>query len=104
MCNYVIAELNVENLNSEETECIQVNEGETVTVNITDDENVVKEVKIGADLNPQEKEEMIKLLKDYVDVFAWSYADMPGLCDQCTYAAFTQTLSKKKGNHHRVLS
>jgi hypothetical protein len=38
-----------------------------------------KEVKIGASLQPEVKESLIKLLREYVDVFAWSYQDMPGL-------------------------
>ena len=38
-----------------------------------------KEVKIGASLNPDVKSELIELLKEYVDIFAWSYQDMPGL-------------------------
>ena len=48
------------------------------TVNLGSEENV-KEVKIGALLSPQIKEQLISLLKEYVDVFAWSYQDMPGL-------------------------
>jgi hypothetical protein len=38
-----------------------------------------KEVKIGATLQPEVKEGLVKLLREYVDVFAWSYQDMPGL-------------------------
>jgi hypothetical protein len=38
-----------------------------------------KEVKIGALLHPEVKSRLIDLLKEYVDVFAWSYQDMPGL-------------------------
>lgn len=38
-----------------------------------------KEVKIGALLVPTVKERMIELLKEYVDVFSWSYQDMPWL-------------------------
>lgn len=30
-------------------------------------------------LSPEVKGQMISLLKEYVDVFAWSYQDMPGL-------------------------
>ena len=48
------------------------------TVNLGSEENV-KEVKIGALLSPQVKEQLISLLKEYVDVFAWSYQDMPSL-------------------------
>jgi hypothetical protein len=30
-------------------------------------------------ITPEEKEELIALLRVYVDVFAWSYKDVPGL-------------------------
>jgi len=38
-----------------------------------------KEIKIGASLDPAVKKCIIELLKEYVDIFAWSYRDMPGL-------------------------
>src|ERR1051325_10980025 len=38
-----------------------------------------KEVNIGALLDNNVKGKLIDLLKEYVDVFAWSYQDMPGL-------------------------
>ena len=38
-----------------------------------------KEVKIGTTLSPTTRKELIDLLQDYNDVFAWSYQDMPGL-------------------------
>ena len=38
-----------------------------------------KEVKIGASLYPDVKRRLIELLKEYEDIFAWSYQDMPGL-------------------------
>ena len=38
-----------------------------------------KEVKIGANLEPSVKNFLTQLLHDYVEVFAWSYEDMPGL-------------------------
>ena len=37
-----------------------------------------KEVKIGTTLSPATRKELIDLLQDYSDVFAWSYQDMPG--------------------------
>ena len=43
----------------------------------TDDEK--KEVKIGSSLDSSTKKEIIDLLKEYADIFAWSYQDMPGL-------------------------
>ncbi|XP_057976008.1 uncharacterized protein LOC131163438 [Malania oleifera] len=50
----------------------------TVTINLGTNEEP-KEVKIGALLGGKERCEMINLLKEYQDVFAWSYQDMPGL-------------------------
>ena len=38
-----------------------------------------KKVKIGTTLSPAIRKELIDLLQDYSDVFAWSYQDMPGL-------------------------
>ncbi|KAI5418068.1 hypothetical protein KIW84_042637 [Lathyrus oleraceus] len=42
-------------------------------------EDCVREVKIGALLEESVKKGLIELLREYVDVFAWSYEDMPGL-------------------------
>jgi len=38
-----------------------------------------KEVKIGTSMKKEVKEELCVLLKEFRDVFAWSYNDMPGL-------------------------
>jgi len=38
-----------------------------------------KEIKIGALLDATVKKRVIELLREYVDIFAWSYKDMPGL-------------------------
>ena len=43
----------------------------------TDDEK--KKVKIDSSLDPSAKKEIVDLLKEYVDIFAWSYQGMPGL-------------------------
>ncbi|KAI5418318.1 hypothetical protein KIW84_042818 [Lathyrus oleraceus] len=48
------------------------------TVNLGS-EDCVKEVNIGALLGESVKKGLIELLREYVDVFAWSYAYMPGL-------------------------
>ena len=47
-------------------------------INLGSDEDK-KEVKIGALLSSQVKSQLTDLLRAYVDVFAWSYQDMPGL-------------------------
>lgn len=38
-----------------------------------------KEVKIGVVLEESVKARLIEMLQEYVDIFAWSYEDMPGL-------------------------
>ncbi|KAI5418329.1 hypothetical protein KIW84_042828 [Lathyrus oleraceus] len=48
------------------------------TVNLRS-EDCVGEVKIGALLEESVKKGLIELLREYVDVFAWSYEDMPSL-------------------------
>ena len=48
------------------------------TVNLGTEEDK-KEVKVGANLEPNVKKRLTQLLHDYVEVFAWSYEDMPEL-------------------------
>ena len=36
-------------------------------------------VKIESTLSSEERERLVALLKDFKDVFAWSYEDMPGI-------------------------
>ena len=38
-----------------------------------------REIRIGSSLSPDERSGLIDLLRSYLDVFAWSYEDMPGL-------------------------
>ena len=38
-----------------------------------------RELKIGTLVTQKEREDLITLLRGYMDVFAWSYEDMPGL-------------------------
>lgn len=47
-------------------------------INLGSEENK-REVKIGALLGEDVKKRLVELLKEYVDVFSWSYRDMPGL-------------------------
>ena len=42
-------------------------------------EEDIKEVKRGANLEPGVKQQSIQMLQDYVEIFAWSYKDTPGL-------------------------
>ncbi|XP_070036813.1 uncharacterized protein [Nicotiana tomentosiformis] len=45
---------------------------ETETVNLGDSETI-KETRVSIHLSPSEKEEYIRFLKEYEDIFAWSY-------------------------------
>ena len=49
---------------------------ETVNLGSEDCERLVK---IGALLEESVKEDLISLLREYSDIFAWTYEDMPGL-------------------------
>ena len=49
-----------------------------ITINLGDKENP-KEVKIGESLPLAKAERITDLLREYQDIFAWSYADMPSL-------------------------
>jgi len=54
------------------------NPDETEIVNLGDAENI-KGTRISVHLPPSEKEEYIEFLKEYEDIFAWSYDNMAGL-------------------------
>src|SRR4051812_47632347 len=41
-----------------------------------------KPIFVGEALSPGEREDHIKLIREYIDVFAWNYEDMPGLDPQ----------------------
>ncbi|XP_052882760.1 uncharacterized protein LOC108458660 [Gossypium arboreum] len=43
-----------------------------------------KEVKIGTCVNEKTRQNLIELLQEFKDVFAWSYQDMPGLSTDIT--------------------
>ena len=71
--------LNDEHLINEEDEAkIKPIENETIKINLGTLKNP-KEVKIGSTLSLEEQEELTKLLKEFLEVFAWSYEDMPGI-------------------------
>jgi hypothetical protein len=61
-----------------EEKVIQPHEETIEIINLGSEEDR-KEIKIGALLEATVKERIIELLREFVDVFAWSYRDMPGL-------------------------
>ena len=44
-----------------------------------DENNSERCTRIGADLEEKTKKDLIRFLKKSIDVFAWSYEDMPGI-------------------------
>lgn len=42
-------------------------------------QEVIREAKIGASIVEHVRRELVELLREYVDIFAWSYQDMSGL-------------------------
>ena len=62
----------------QEDRFIQPHEEPLDTNNLGTEEDK-KEIIVGANLEPSVNERLIQLLHDYVEIFAWSYEDMPGL-------------------------
>ena len=52
-------------------------EDKIVQINMGDEANP-KPIFISDSLPSNEKEELIALIREYIDVFAWNYEDMPG--------------------------
>ena len=53
-------------------------EDKVVQINLGDEANP-KPIFISEGLSPSEKRDLISLVQEYIDVFAWNYEDMPGL-------------------------
>ena len=62
----------------QEEKVIQPHEESIEVINLGT-ETDKREVKIGANLEDSVKNRLVQMLHDYVEVFAWSYEDMPGL-------------------------
>ncbi|XP_049381358.1 uncharacterized protein LOC125845912 [Solanum stenotomum] len=52
---------------------------ETETINLGDSAELVRETRISVHLTLSQRNELINLLRQYMNVFAWSYDDMSGL-------------------------
>ena len=65
------------NSNTEDRKVTPVS-GSTELIDFCDPDQP-KEIRIGSSLSPDERSGLIDLLRSYLDVFAWSYEDMPGL-------------------------
>jgi len=53
-------------------------EEKVVQVDVGDQPNP-KLISISESLSPDEKQDLISLIREYIDIFAWSYEDMFGL-------------------------
>jgi len=62
----------------QERRVIQPHQEEIEIINLGTEEDK-KEIKIGVLLDATVKERVIVILKEYADIFAWTYKDMPGL-------------------------
>jgi len=56
-------------------------EDKVTHINLGDEANL-KPIFISKSLVPLEKEDLISLVREYIDIFAWNYEDMPGLDPQ----------------------
>src|SRR5436190_62627 len=54
-----------------------------------------KPIFVGEGLSPSERGDLIKLIQEYIDVFAWNYEDMPGLDPQVATHRLNIDLEKK---------
>ena len=52
---------------------------ELEVVNLSNDPNIPRTTSINANLSQPEKNQLIALMKEYADVFAWEYDEMSGL-------------------------
>ena len=52
---------------------------ELEVVDLSDEPNIPRTTSINANLLQPEKNQLIALLKEYADVFAWEYDEIPGL-------------------------
>ena len=52
---------------------------ELEVINLSSDPNVHRPVSISASLSVKERMRLVELLKEYQDIFAWQYNEMPGI-------------------------
>ena len=68
----------LEKIDTHEDQEMRPHQEETKLVDLGTDSGK-KEVKIGTGMTAPVREELMALMKNYQDIFAWSYQDMPGL-------------------------
>jgi hypothetical protein len=68
---------------------------ETIPINISQNPGVVENVFIGADYSPEEIQLYTDFFKDFHNVFAWSYEEMPGIDPKIVEHEITMYLDAK---------
>ena len=68
-------------------------------INLEDEVNP-KPIFISESLSPSEEEDLIQLIREYIDVFAWNYKDMPGLELQIASIVSTSTRTSSQSNNN----
>jgi hypothetical protein len=61
----------------------------TIPINISRNPDVMENVFVGAECSPEEIQIYMDLFKEFRDVFAWSYEEMPGIDPQRVYHELT---------------
>jgi len=56
-------------------------EDKVTQINLGDETNL-KPIFISESLSLSEKEDLVSLVREYIDIFAWNYEDMPGFDPQ----------------------
>ncbi|KAK9932282.1 hypothetical protein M0R45_019525 [Rubus argutus] len=78
---------------------------EMETVNLSDDPVIQKHVLLSKHLTPEERNHLISLLKEFKDVFSWSYEEMPGLdpklvCHTLNVESEAKPVVQSRRNYH----
>ena len=74
-------------------------------VDLSTDPSVQKQVSISSQLSLEVRENLVTLLKEYKDVFAWKYEDMPGLnpemvCHALNVSPGSKPIKQPRRNFH----
>jgi hypothetical protein len=68
---------------------------ETIPINISRTPGVMENVFVGADCSPEEIQIYTDLFKEFRDIFAWSYEEMPGIDPKIVEHEITTYLDAK---------
>ena len=59
-------------------QCEPPTDDKVIQINLGNETNP-KPIFISESLSPSEKEDLVSLVREYINIFAWTYKDMPGL-------------------------